>query len=248
MADELTAITNSYNQNGYYFPIDAMSVEQALVYRSQFEAAEREYKDKDPDFDALVFGHANMVMPFIDEITRLSSVLDPVRAILGTDVMVWGANLFIKEAYSPNYVSWHQDLTYWGLDGVDKVTAWVALSSATVRSGCMRYVPGTHTREIVPHRDTFAENNQLSRGQEVAVDVNEAEAAMWSSHLVKSHCIMGEYFMHRRQTRQTIDASGLRFVISVHGCSRYRGLRLIARWYRERTATAIFTSLRRHAE
>ena len=176
MADELTAITNSYNQNGYYFPIDAMSVEQALVYRSQFEAAEREYKDKDPDFDALVFGHANMVMPFIDEITRLSSVLDPVRAILGTDVMVWGANLFIKEAYSPNYVSWHQDLTYWGLDGVDKVTAWVALSSATVQSGCMRYVPGTHTQEIAVHRDTFAENNQLSRGQELVVDVNEAEA------------------------------------------------------------------------
>ena len=176
MADELTAITNSYNQNGYYFPIDAMSVEQALVYRSQFEAAEREYKDKDPDFDALVFGHANMVMPFIDEITRLSSVLDPVRAILGTDVMVWGANLFIKEAHSADYVSWHQDLTYWGLDDVDEVTAWVALSSATVQSGCMRYVPGTHTREIVPHHDTFAENNQLSRGQEVAVDVNEAEA------------------------------------------------------------------------
>ena len=176
MADELTVIANSYNQNGYYFPIDAMSVEQALVYRSQFEAAEREYKDKDPDFDALVFGHANMVMPFVDEITRLSSVLDPVRAILGTDVMVWGANLFIKEAHSPNYVSWHQDLTYWGLDDLDEVTAWVALSPATVRSGCMRYVPGTHTREIVPHRDTFAEDNQLSRGQELAVDVNEAEA------------------------------------------------------------------------
>ena len=176
MADELTAITNSYNQNGYYFPIDAMSVEQALVYRSQFEAAEREYKDKDPDFDALVFGHANMVMPFIDEITRLPTVLSPVRAILGLDVMVWGANFFIKEAQSPNYVSWHQDLTYWGLDDVDEVTAWVALSPATVQSGCMRYVPGTHTQKIVPHRDTFAEINQLSRGQELAVDVNEAEA------------------------------------------------------------------------
>ena len=161
MTDELTVIAGNYNQNGYYFPIDAMSVEQALVYRSQFEAAEREYKDKDPDFDALVFGHANMVMPFIDEITRLSSVLDPVRTILGPDVMVWGANLFIKEAHSPNYVSWHQDLTYWGLDDVDEVTAWVALSPATVRSGCMRYVPGTHTREIVPHRDTSVSYTHL---------------------------------------------------------------------------------------
>jgi ectoine hydroxylase-related dioxygenase (phytanoyl-CoA dioxygenase family) len=40
----------------------------------------------------------------------------------------------------------------------------------------MRYVPGTHTQEIAVHRDTFAENNQLSRGQELVVDVNEAEA------------------------------------------------------------------------
>ena len=176
MADELTAITNSYHRDGYYFPVDAFSPEQALDYRGQFEAVEREYKDRDPDFDALVFGHANMVMPFIDEITRLPTVLSPVRAILGPDVMVWGANFFIKEAQSPNYVSWHQDLTYWGLDDVDEVTAWVALSPSTVQNGCMRYVPGTHTQEIVPHRDTFAEDNQLSRGQELAVDVNEAEA------------------------------------------------------------------------
>ena len=40
----------------------------------------------------------------------------------------------------------------------------------------MRYVPGTHGQEIVPHHDTFAENNQLSRGQEVAVEVNEDDA------------------------------------------------------------------------
>ena len=71
-------------------------------------------------------------MPFIDEITRLPTVLDPVRAILGPDVMVWDANLFIKEARSNGYVSWHQDLTYWYLDDVDEVTAWVALSPATV--------------------------------------------------------------------------------------------------------------------
>ena len=132
MVDELTVIASSYHRNGYYLPVDAMSPEQALAYRSQFEAAEREYKDKDPDFDALVFGHANMVMPFIDEITRLPTVLDPVRAILGPDVMVWDANLFIKEARSNGYVSWHQDLTYWYLDDVDEVTAWVALSPATV--------------------------------------------------------------------------------------------------------------------
>jgi non-haem Fe2+, alpha-ketoglutarate-dependent halogenase len=41
------------------------------------------------------------------------------------------------------------------------VTAWVALSPSTVQSGCMRVVPGTHLREVVPHADTFGEHNML---------------------------------------------------------------------------------------
>ena len=35
---------------------------------------------------------------------------------------------------------------------------------------------GVDAREIVDHRDTFDELNMLSRGQEVAVEVNEADA------------------------------------------------------------------------
>ena len=37
-------------------------------------------------------------------------------------------------------------------------------------------VPGTHTSDIVPHNDTFAADNLLSRGQEVSVEVDEAKA------------------------------------------------------------------------
>ena len=63
------------------------------------------------------------------------------------------------------------------MDGTDhEVTAWMALSPATAQSGCMRFVPGSHTEAIVPHADTFAEDNLLSRGQEIAVEVDEADA------------------------------------------------------------------------
>jgi ectoine hydroxylase-related dioxygenase (phytanoyl-CoA dioxygenase family) len=40
----------------------------------------------------------------------------------------------------------------------------------------MRVVPGTHLREVVPHADTFGQHNMLSRGQEIAVAVDEAHA------------------------------------------------------------------------
>ena len=89
--------------------------------------------------------------------------------------MVWSGGLFIKEANSSKVVTWHQDLNYWGLDEVNEVTAWVALSPSNIANGCMRFVPGSHQRSLVPHKDTFDENNLLSRGQEITVDVNDAD-------------------------------------------------------------------------
>jgi ectoine hydroxylase-related dioxygenase (phytanoyl-CoA dioxygenase family) len=40
----------------------------------------------------------------------------------------------------------------------------------------MRVIPGSHLKDQLPHQDTFAENNLLSRGQEVMVEVDEADA------------------------------------------------------------------------
>jgi ectoine hydroxylase-related dioxygenase (phytanoyl-CoA dioxygenase family) len=90
--------------------------------------------------------------------------------------MVWSAGFFIKEASSKSYVSWHQDLNYCGLDGEDEVTAWFTLTPATIENGCMRFVPGSHRRKDVPHVDSFAKDNLLTRGQEIAVEVDEASA------------------------------------------------------------------------
>src|SRR5690606_40345277 len=81
----------------------------------------------------------------------------------------------LKEAHDPSYVSWHQDLTYWGLEPADIVTAWVALSPSTPESGCMRVVPGTHTQDVIPHVETFAEHNLLSRSEERRVGKERAE-------------------------------------------------------------------------
>ena len=40
----------------------------------------------------------------------------------------------------------------------------------------MRVIPGTHLKDQLPHRDTFAQNNLLTRGQEVAVEVQGNKA------------------------------------------------------------------------
>jgi non-haem Fe2+, alpha-ketoglutarate-dependent halogenase len=73
-------------------------------------------------------------------------------------------------------VAWHQDLTYWHIEPDEAITAWIALSPVTRASGAMRMVPGTHRREVVPHTDTWKQGAMLSRGQEIAVEVDESQA------------------------------------------------------------------------
>jgi ectoine hydroxylase-related dioxygenase (phytanoyl-CoA dioxygenase family) len=49
------------------------------------------------------------------------------------------------------------------------------MSPANKVSGCMKFVAGTHKQQV-KHEDTFDQNNLLTRGQEIAVKVNESDA------------------------------------------------------------------------
>jgi len=171
----MSAWKEQYDQEGYYFPIQAISSSQALEYRSRLEAAEKKVAD-DPAKKKLMQLQPAAVLDFADEIARLPSIVSPVTEILGDDVLLWNATFFIKEANSPSFISWHQDLKYWGMDDSHEVTAWLALSDVTTATGCMKFVANSHKLDMVEHVDTFAEDNLLSRGQEIAVDVNEDEA------------------------------------------------------------------------
>ncbi len=56
------------------------------------------------------------------------------------------------------------------------VSAWVAFTPANAGNGAMQVIPGTHKIDQIPHRDTFDKHNLLTRGQEVAVDVDASKA------------------------------------------------------------------------
>ncbi|MCA8927575.1 MAG: phytanoyl-CoA dioxygenase family protein [Alphaproteobacteria bacterium] len=169
-----TDLRERFARDGFVTPLTAMTPAAAAGYRGQLEAAEARFA-AEPALRKCLRRYPNLVLPFVDEITRLPAITDTVAAILGEDLLVLDPPFFIKEAQTPHYVSWHQDLHYWGLAADDEVTAWVALSPATVESGCMRFVPGSH-RQVVDHVDTHAEGNLLTRGQELAVEVDESEA------------------------------------------------------------------------
>lgn len=168
-----TAIAAAYQRDGYYFPHDVMGAPEAAALQADLEAAEAECAGDRMKL-SLLRSYPSQLLPSYAALIRNPRILDAVAQIIGPDVLVWSCGFFIKEPGSRSFVSWHQDLNYWGLDGDDEVTAWYALTPATVDNGCMRFLPGSHRRKDVPHVDKFEPDNLLSRGQEIAFKVDEA--------------------------------------------------------------------------
>lgn len=172
------AQVEQYWEDGFLFPIPIMERAEAENWRADLELVEATYPDGSlpSPLGQYLRVNTSVVLPLAARLASDRRVLDVVEGILGPNLLVWGAEFFDKAARSDKIVSMHQDLTYWGLGATSKqVTAWVALSPATRESGCMALVRGSHKHSILPHNDTFADDNLLSRGQEVAVEVVEED-------------------------------------------------------------------------
>jgi len=179
MAQLSTQQIDAYRRDGYLCPIDVFRPEEAARHRAALEGQEAEYGDGGLPRPINQYHRVNAHL--VSEVARTVAldprIIDAVQSLLGPDLMLWACEYFIKEAHTDKIVTWHQDLTYWGMGETDhEVTAWLALSPATAASGCMRFVPGSHKQAIVAHTDTFAADNLLSRGQEIAVEVDENDA------------------------------------------------------------------------
>lgn len=163
-----------YRERGYHFPVDVLSPTEVADFRGRLEAYEA--RSGGP-IKAEMRHRSHVLFPWINDMIRHPKILDAVETVLGPDILCWNTSFFIKEAHDPGFVSWHQDATYWGLSASDVVTAWVAMSPANKTSGCMKFVPGTHLKQV-EHEDTFDRNNLLTRGQEIAVKVDEKDAVL----------------------------------------------------------------------
>ncbi|HEX2113090.1 MAG TPA: phytanoyl-CoA dioxygenase family protein [Alphaproteobacteria bacterium] len=173
MARSLSAAeTTAYRERGYHFPVHVFSPEEMSVLFDKLRATEAKVGGR---LEGRMNQKPHLLFPWLNELIRHPRILDAVESVVGPNILCWSAQFFMKHPGDRTFVSWHQDATYWGLSRPDVVTAWVAFTPSVPLSGCMRVIPGTH-REQLQHTDTFQDNNLLSRGQEIAVDVDEKQA------------------------------------------------------------------------
>lgn len=158
-----------FARDGFLSPVRIMGAAQAAAHRERMERAETSFGEL--HYHAKVYTILRSPL----ELATHPRVLETVTALIGPNVLLWNATYIVKEPDSTDHVSWHQDLAYWGLDGDDQVSMWLALSPANESSGCMRMVPGSHHTGRRGHRLTADPANVLYQGQTVH-DVDESLA------------------------------------------------------------------------
>lgn len=171
MGVAMSSLAQRYQQLGFLAVEPIISAIDAARHRQRLEAAEAQLGP----LHYLSKVHTILRSPL--ELATHPRALDIAESLLGPDVMLFDATYIVKEPQSEAHVSWHQDLTYWGFDGDEQVTMWLALSPATAESGCMRMVPGSHHNGQFQHEDIDDETNVLHRGQTVR-SVSEDAAQM----------------------------------------------------------------------
>ena len=163
---------DQFHKNGFLSAFPVLSVDQAMQHRANLESFETE--NGGTLKGSLRFKN-HLLFKWLSDLIRSPRILDTVEDIIGPDILVWSTDWWIKEANSPQFVSWHQDSQYWGLDTDKLVTVWVALSPSTIQSGCMRVLPGSHQGPDLIHEETFHNDNLLTRGQSIST-IDESSA------------------------------------------------------------------------
>ena len=161
-----------YHDEGFISPLRVISEADALSIKTQLEEAEELYPE---EINAESRNNLHLSFSFLDALAHNITIVDAMEDLIGPDIALWASVMFIKEPSSKQYVSWHQDATYMGLDSVDFPTPWIALSPSNIETGCMTMISGSHKSAIQKHEDTYAENNILTRGQ-VIPNVDEDKA------------------------------------------------------------------------
>ena len=168
-----------YEENGYLCPLRVFSENETSEFRRHFDeyTAENQERLKQliPRERRAVYGLTHLMLPWVYQMASHPRVLDAVEGAIGPNILIWGSDWFVKFPRDAAFISWHQDGAYWGLQPPKVTTAWIALSPSTLETGCMRVMPGTQKMQL-PQRETYARDNALSRGQEIALEVDETKA------------------------------------------------------------------------
>ena len=159
-----------FTRQGYLIVPDVLPVAELAALDAEFEAS---YQERLADADiAADEQRRNQIhqLGTDSESSRMlacdARLLSLVQDLVYPGLALFSAKLISKGPHEPrNVCHWHQDEAYWHIYGASerRMSIWLPLQDTHRRNGCLRVVPGTHLRHIIPHEPRSSRDHGACR-------------------------------------------------------------------------------------
>ena len=78
------------------------------------------------------------------------TLLATVAQLLGPNIMIRNADIFVKAARASREIRWHTDTTATTEEAGRMLTAWLALTESSLDNGCLEWATGSHRISLPP--------------------------------------------------------------------------------------------------
>jgi ectoine hydroxylase-related dioxygenase (phytanoyl-CoA dioxygenase family) len=169
------SLAERFRRDGFYAPVEVLSAESAADLLARLDAVDPADTARAPH--PWIY-KSYLLLAWMNGLVRTPRLLDALEPILGPDILVISADIWVKQPGGRRYVSWHQDAQYYALEPMEVVNAWVALTDATPENGCLGFIPGSHRDGLLRHANRRAPDNMLSQGQTIDPPVDGSLAVL----------------------------------------------------------------------
>jgi ectoine hydroxylase len=187
--DIISEQVNSYREKGYLFISNCFSAAEVAAMKAEVAAAfsedsPRRVMEKDGTLVRSVYG-SHKTSEVFSRLVRHPNILEPAKAILGSEVYVYQFKINAKSAFGGDVWEWHQDFIFWrNEDGMTRprvMSVAIFLDEVTEFNGPMLLIPGSHREGMitVPAKDKPSAEAYQSEQPEL-------NRASWISNLTAS--------------------------------------------------------------
>ncbi len=145
----------NYWADGYLSEIDVLTIDQAQQAKTKLIDLEASELAKDP-IRWSDENHQPWQEPgspgwhwFMGMCTH-PTIIGAVSQLLGPNLLIRNADIFVKVAHSSRAIRWHTDTTASTEDAGRMLTAWLALTDSMEENGCMEWAKGSHRLPLPP--------------------------------------------------------------------------------------------------
>lgn len=169
--------------------------------------------------------------PELRDTAYLAHAREVASQILGDDLQEgYGEHMIYKPAHDGAATPWHQDQAYHDPTLLYRnINFWMPLDDATVQSGCMQFVPGSHRLDVLPHHSIG--NDPAVHGLEVDEPDKYAPYAV-ACPLPAGGCTMHAAYMLHYAAANSSDGPRRAYILAFRGRSRARTTPVDNYWLR----------------